>query len=169
MTKNDWQSRNVPVQEDMKWQRIEWRLQKVGCVLLFLFVIAGACGFFSKGFISEQQISATDNRLTVEYERFGRRESTMDMTLQLQQLRGERYQVMISADEMDLFQIQTLQPQPDESWSNKNQLILSWQRRPHQTSATVWLSLQPKTVGRFPLQVTLDNQSRVAFSPFIYP
>ncbi|WP_130834184.1 hypothetical protein [[Erwinia] mediterraneensis] len=153
----------------MRWQQTEWRIQRAGYGLLFLVVIAGACGLFSKGWVSNRQISAADQRLTVEYEGFGRRQSTMNMTLHLQQLNGAEYQVVISSEKMNDFQVQTLQPQPDESWSRGDQLILRWQRRPQQESATVWLAVQPKTFGRLPLRVTLDARSQVTFTSFIYP
>ena len=169
MTENEQQSREFPVREDMKWQQNEWRLQKAGYALLFLFVIAGACGFFSKGFISNQQASAADGRLTVEYEHFGRRQSNMDMTLRLRQLSGDRYKVVISGEAMDNFQVQTLQPQPDEAWSSENKLVLIWHRRPQQESAAVWIAFQPQGFGHFPIKVALDDRSQVQFSQFIYP
>lgn len=169
MTENEQKSREFPVQENMKWQKIEWRIENVGAVLLFLFVIAGACGLFSKGFLSNQQASAADGRLTVEYEHFGRRQSNMDMALRLRQLSGERYRVTISGEAMDNFQVQTLQPQPDETWSSENQLILIWHRRPQQDNAAVWISFQPQSFGHFPITVTLDGRSKVQFSQFIYP
>lgn len=169
MTENEQESRDFPVQENMKWQKAEWRIQRVGFVLLLLFVIAGACGFFSKGVISSQQVSAADGRLTVEYEHFGRRQSNMDMALRLRKLSGDHYQVTLSGEAMDNFQIQTLQPQPDETWSSEDQLILIWHRRLQQNNATVWLSLQPQSFGHYPVKITLDNRSQVTFSQFIYP
>lgn len=169
MTEDEQKNREFPVQENMKWQKIEWRIETIGAWLLFLIVIAGACGVFSKGFISNQQASAADGRLSVEYEQFGRRQSNMDMALRLRQLSGDRYQVTISGEEMDNFQIQTLQPQPDETWSSENQLILIWHRRPQQESAAVWISFQPQSFGHFVSKVALDGRSQVQFSQFIYP
>lgn len=169
MTPDENESRDYPVKENMIWQRIEWHIQHIGFALLLVLTVAGAMGFFSKGWISNHSVNSSDGRLQVDYERFGRRESNMDMTLHLTQLQGDTYQIILSGPQMDDFQIQTLQPQPDEAWSLKDALIMRWHRRAAQPSATIWIGSQPQNFGRYQMTATLDGQSRVEFSQFVYP
>lgn len=169
MADNENQSRHYPVKENMPWQRLEWHIQRVGFVLLLLVVFAGAIGIFSKGWLSNQSATSTDSRLGVDYERFGRRESNMDMTLRLKQLRGNSYEIRLRGPQLDNIQLQTLQPQPDEAWSTGDSLVLRWHRRADQQDATVWIGTQPQDFGRYHLTVTLDDASQVQFSQFVYP
>jgi len=153
----------------MRWQRIEWRFQYVGYVVLFSLVILGTCGLFSKGFLSERQMTSADGNLRVEYERFGLRDSNMNLTLRMDKLRGPHFTLSISGEEMDNFQIQSLQPQPLSARSENNQLILTYAVNRQQAAATVWLAVQPKTYGRYPVTVTLNNSSDVHFTQWVYP
>lgn len=169
MADNENESRHYPVKENMPWQRIEWRIQHAGFALLLLIVFAGAAGLFSKGWLSNQSASSADKRLSVDYERFGRRESNMDMTLHLKQLRGDYYQVRLRGPQLDDIQLQTLQPQPDDAWSTGDSLVLRWKRRADQQDATVWIGTQAQNFGSYRLTVTLDETSEVQFSQFVYP
>lgn len=169
MSHDEQRSRDYPVKEDMPWQRLEWRIQRVGYALLVLIVIAGACGAFSKGFLSDQQVSSSDGRMQVDYERFGRLDSNMDMNLHLHQLKGDYYQITMSGEQLDELQIQTLQPQPDEAWSDAHTLILRWLRRAGQQDATIWLSAQPQNYGRFTFTLQLDDSSQVKLTSLVYP
>lgn len=169
MSNDEQRSRDYPVKEDMLWQRLEWHIQRFGYAVLVLIVIAGACGAFSKGFLSEQQVSSSDKRLQVEYERFGRRDSNMDISFHLHQLEGDHYQITLSGEQLGDLPIQTLQPQPDEAWSSANTLILRWQRRAGQQDATVWLTVQPQSYGRLPLAVQFDDHSQVKVTSLVYP
>ncbi|RPE03526.1 hypothetical protein BBB56_03275 [Candidatus Pantoea deserta] len=169
MAEDENQSRRYPVNESMPWQRLEWHIQRGGFVLLLLLVLAGAAGVFSKGWLSNQRVASADNRLSVDYERFGRRESNMDMTLRLRQLRGDYYEIRLSGPQLDDIQLQTLQPQPDDAWSTQDSLVLRWHRRADQQDATVWIGTQPQDFGRYHFTVALDDASRAQFSQFIYP
>lgn len=169
MADNENKSRHYPVKENMPWQRLEWHIQRFGFLLLLAGVLAGAAGLFSKGWLSNQSVTSTDNRLSVDYERFGRRESNMDMTLHVRQLRGDYYEIKLGGPQLDDIQLQTLQPQPDDAWSTADSLVLRWHRRADQQDATLWIGLQPQDFGRYHLTVTLDDASHVQFSQFIYP
>lgn len=169
MQKHEDESRSYPVQENMRWQRIEWRIQYVGYLVLAVIVILGACGLFSKGVLSSRQQLSDDGNLRVEYERFGRSDSDMNMTLRVKHLPGERFTLTIGGEEMDNFQIQSLQPQPLTARSENNRLILTYAISNQQAGATVWLDMQPQTFGRYPVTVTLNNDTRVQFTQWVYP
>lgn len=161
-------SRRYPIQEHMRWQRIEWRIERIGYVCLFTIVILGACGLFSKGVLSDRKVVSADGSLQVDYERFGRLDSDMAMTIRLKPQQG-RFTLAINGEEMDNFQIQSLQPQPQQAVSSKNTLELSWASPGYRDGATVWIGLQAQKPGRYPVTVTLDNKVSVQFTQWIYP
>ncbi|WP_428945377.1 hypothetical protein ACQK5W_04665 [Pantoea sp. FN060301] len=162
-------SRHSPIQENMRWQRIEWAIQRAGYFLLFAIVILGACGLFSKGILSDTTITSANGLMQVDYERFGRRTSDMAMTIRIKPQPADRFTLTLSGGEMDNFQIQSLQPQPLRAISRKNSLKLIWEGADLKEGATVWIGSQAQNAGRYPVTVTLNNTASVHFTHWIYP
>ncbi|WP_147195673.1 hypothetical protein [Pantoea sp. CCBC3-3-1] len=162
-------SRHYPIQEHMFWQRVEWRIQHIGYFFLFTIVILGACGLFSKGILSKGVATSKEGALQVQYERFGLLDSDMVMTVRVKPQHGDRFTLSISGEEMENFQIQSLQPQPQQATSTKNSLELSWASPRFRDGATVWIGAQAQNPGRFPVTITLDNATSVHFTQWIYP
>ncbi|QKJ86120.1 hypothetical protein PMPD1_1155 [Paramixta manurensis] len=164
------ESRNYPVSENMRWQRIEWRIQRVGYVVLFAIVIGGACGLISKGFLSDQRAVSADKRLQIDYERFGRQQSDMSMTIRLSELREPQFSITLSGEGVDDLEIDSLQPQPQHAFSGSHSLTLTYANiDTRQGRATIWFGLQPKSPGYYPLTVRLNDGSSASFYQWIYP
>jgi hypothetical protein len=161
-------NRNYPVQEHMRWQRIEWRIQRLGYVILLAVVISGACGLFSKGFLSDREIVSSNGMLHVKYERFGRQQSDMAMTLRLQPQRA-LYHVTLSGDGVDNFQLQSIQPQPLRAESRDRSLTLWYQTQSLNHGASIWLGGQPQSPGKYTFVISDSEGDNVQFTQWVYP
>lgn len=171
MKRDELTSRNYPVKEDMRWQKKESKIQRLGQYLLIMVVLAGAAGLFSKGWLSDRIITAKDGAFSVKYERFGRVKSHMAMTINTANtaaLKHNRFSVTLTSDALDDMQIQTLQPQPLEAWSAGNQLTLLFSS--HDVAGhAVWLGVQPQSAGKITLKVGVNALQPVVISQWIYP
>src|SRR5215213_620951 len=56
--------------QDPAFQKREWRLQRIAWVAWAALVIAGLAGLLGTGPLSKREISSSDGRLTVVYDRF---------------------------------------------------------------------------------------------------
>jgi hypothetical protein len=67
--------RSLPdVPSDLRWQRVEWRVQRVGWVCLALLVLAAAAGMLGPGPLGRARAGGPGD-LTVEYHRVEHREA----------------------------------------------------------------------------------------------
>lgn len=168
MKRDEFTSRTYPVKEDMRWQKKESTLQRLGQYLLIMVVIMGAAGLFSKGWLSDRIITAKEDVFSVKYERFGRVKSNMAMVINTAVVKHPRFSVTLTSDALDEMQIQTLQPQPLEAWSTGNQLTLLFSS--HDVAGhAIWLGVQPQSAGKITLRVSLDALQPVVISQWIYP
>lgn len=161
--------RHYPVQENMRWQHIEWRMQYIGYALLLALVIGGACGLFSKGFLSDREIASTHGELRVEYERFARQQSDMAMAIRLHPQRDRLYSITLSGDGVDNFQLQTLQPPPLRAESRDRSLTLWYQTQSLNHGASVWLGGQPQSPGKYHFTIADSEGAQVQFTQWVYP
>ena len=162
-------SRDYPVKEDMPWQRREVILQRAGQYILIAIVIAGACGLFSKGFLSNGEATSPDGKIQVSYERFGRVQSNMNMRIQVPGQDGDRFTVTIGNGALDTLEIQTLQPQPIEAVARANDLQLTFLTHNAESGHTIWIGMQPQDMGSIPMSVSLLHSEPARFSLWIYP
>ncbi|MGC0892293.1 hypothetical protein [Pantoea agglomerans] len=169
MKKDHTGSRDHPIKEDMRWIRREWLIQRIGEYVLIALVILGACGLFSKGVLSNGSARSPDGTIQVEYERFGRVESNMDMRIRYNAPVTDRFTVTIGGGALDNLQIQTLQPQPLEAVTIGSDLRLTFSARNTGPDHAIWLGLQPRNPGRIAVSVSSGDHPPARFTQWIYP
>lgn len=169
MKKDQLNSRSYPIQEDMRWQRRESLIQRVGEYLLFAIVILGMCGLFSKGFLSHGEARSPDGTLSVDYERFGRLLSNSEMRITVSPQSQPHFTVILGSGALDRLQIQTLQPQPLQATADGQDLRLTYASGNTGTSHTLWLGLQPQASGAVPMTISVDGSKPARFTQWIYP
>jgi hypothetical protein len=167
--KEDSSGQAVPIQENLRWIRREWLIQRIGEYVLIALVILGACGLFSKGVLSNGSARSPDGTIQVEYERFGRVESNMDMRIRYNAPVTDRFTVTIGGGALDNLQIQTLQPQPLEAVTIGSDLRLTFSARNTGPDHAIWLGLQPRNAGRIHVTIHGDGHAPARFTQWIYP
>lgn len=169
MKKEDSSGQAVPIQENLRWVCREWLIQRIGEYVLIALVILGACGLFSKGVLSNGSARSPDGTIQVEYERFGRVESNMDMRIRYNAPVTDRFTVTIGGGALDNLQIQTLQPQPLEAVTIGSDLRLTFSVRDTGPDHAIWLGLQPRNPGRIHVAINGGDHPPVRFTQWIYP
>jgi hypothetical protein len=77
-------ARTLEIDEDLEFQTKEWRFQRIGVVLVSVFVFAALVGFTGMGgFMSRGEAGERGGPLHVEYERFVRRGAFSTVKLHL--------------------------------------------------------------------------------------
>lgn len=158
-----------PVKEYPGWLHRQWLTQRIGAGVLFLIVICGACGLFSKGILSDKTLTSSDGAVTVEYERFGRILSSMDMVIRVNTMTSSTFSITLGKGGVEKLQIQSLHPQPLRAETRGNDLILTFAASQLNAGHTLWLGMQPERSGTNTMSVQVDSRPPVEFSQFIYP
>ena len=158
-----------PVREKQLWLSFEANARRFGFFVLLFIVLAALGGLFSRGHFSHVERSSADNTLTLSYERFNRHQSDVDMKIFAKAAGDETLTVTLGGDFMRAFKIDTLQPQPDKTWSQGENLVLEYGRSSLLSGGTLWLGLLPQQPGSSTSTVTLNNGPPLSFWQFTYP
>ena len=118
-------SHRYPVADSPFWLHVETKVQRIGSVLLIAVVIAGLLGLFSQGWLSARSAHSSDGKLTVQYDRYARLQSDIDMQLTANASKERRTVFILGGNFMQDFEIRTLQPQPEKMTSQNGELVLS--------------------------------------------
>lgn len=102
--------KKLPVEDDISLHRKGWIIQRIGWVLMFVFLIAALLGLFGEGPLSRKKIKA--GNITLEYERFCRYEHGIEIRLQSE---GENiYTVSIPQKYLKSFRVGDIVPEPQK-------------------------------------------------------
>lgn len=162
-------SHRYPVADSPFWLHVETKVQRIGSVLLIAVVIAGLLGLFSQGWLSARSAHSIDGKLTVQYDRYARLQSDIDMQLTAHASNERRTVFILGGNFMQDFEIRTLQPQPEKMTSQNGDLVLEYARPHPDQPFTVWLGLTPQTPGSSELRLSLNETTQVAVKQFIWP
>ena len=149
--------------------QFEYNARRFGFVLLLLIIAAALSGLFSGGYFSEATKTNAANSVQVEYQRFGRLQSPVELKITLPGQGNAPLTLRIGGEYMARTQTDNIWPQPDEMHSEGGELVLIYQEAKPQKDFTVWLYTTPQQPGKTVTTVMLNNQPGLSFWQFIYP
>jgi hypothetical protein len=100
----------LEIDQNLAFQRREWRVQRFGWWLLTAFVVAAALGLFGGGVLSRAEARSPDGALSIRYERFVRVGAVMRLTVEA--TGPDRREVVISREYFEGLRIDRITPEP---------------------------------------------------------
>lgn len=139
-----------------------WMIQRIGWVLMLVFVICAACGLFGNGAASREIKVAGAN--SVEYEYYGRYDAETEIKVHLNSM-GDIAQLSIPQHYFDKMELEKMIPEAElQQVMNGNNVYSFAADKPFE----VTLYIKPKKVGKIEAWFGLNNAAAQLIH-FIYP
>jgi len=160
---------DLEIDDDVPFQRRMWALQRVGCVALWLVVAAAALGMLGSGPLSG--VTAGDDRLLVEYNRFWAREKPATLHINFTAAPDARgvVQVWLSTEFVRHVEIESMSPAPESVQLGQDRLTCVFQLSHGQGSKQISVHYRPQEAGWLRGRVGLVGGPEVSFRQWIYP
>jgi hypothetical protein len=154
-----------PVEEDMRFQRREWRIKRLAWAVFAIAVFAALCGVFSRGPFSETRAASDDGALVVEYARFERDGAPSRLVVHVPATDGAA-SVYLDRSFHETFSVDGVEPRPVEarSFDGGVRYVFASETSP----AVVRFEVTPGH-GGFAESVIADGTRRVSIRQLIYP
>jgi hypothetical protein len=164
---------DLEVDEDLSFQRRAWLVQRVGWILMLLFVAAALAGVFGAGALSRAR-AEVPGLLSVEYERFGRFETTETVKVRVEPAATTAKTVRISIDRnfLESLRLESVMPAPSRVEVGSGRGLYVFDVVEPGAPMTVTFDFQPEKIGRSEGRVGLESASEpryVALRRFVYP
>lgn len=107
---------DLEVEQDLTFEKREWRGQLIGRVVMIAIVIGALVGFFGAGPLSLTEVVDESGAVHVIYEHFGRRGATTNLTVGMGPLAFSegKAELWISSDYLGKMQVDSVTPAPDQ-------------------------------------------------------
>ena len=162
---------DIEINQDLDFQRTCWTVQRVGWIVMALLVLSALLGLFGRGPFSHSLIRDPSTPLSVEYERFGRYQSPLTLSLHLDPGASEdgKVRVWFSRDFLRAVQIQSLTPKPvGAELSPSGTIYIFGLAQPNQ-GGDVTVHFEAQAIGTLSGKVGLTEARSIAFTQWIYP
>lgn len=145
-----------------------WHAQRIGWVLLGMFVVAAALGVFGDGPASRQRVADGGGQFTLEYERFVRIDAPAQMRVEIAPHTDMRdVKLWLAHDYAQHIEIETITPQPVGTAAGREALFYRF--RVIEAPTTITFSFKPRTTGRLHAAIGLAGAPGIAFTQWVYP
>ncbi|MCS3408107.1 hypothetical protein [Serratia sp. AKBS12] len=167
--KNEKQSRQTPVTEDIPLLRLSWFLEKLGYALMFSVVGAALAGVFADGVLSNTRQENPNGTLTVDYQRFARQGAQSQWWVKVKDDGDGPLTLTVSDSLTASYLIENIQPQSVQVTQRGNQILFSVPDDDRQQWHTFSLTLRAQAWGRFSASLAHGEAPPIVIHQWIYP
>jgi len=162
---------DLEISHDLAFQQRTWAVQRIGWVMMLLFVVAAAVGLFSVGPLSWTQTRDPEGLIALEYERFGRYMAPTTLRLRLEPSATSRDRVAVRMNRAltEDLEIQHIRPAPERMTASPDGMRFEFDIAARGEPANITFSVRPQSIGRLRGEVGLIGHEPARPSLFVYP
>ncbi|MFN2398187.1 MAG: hypothetical protein ABR543_06035 [Gemmatimonadaceae bacterium] len=163
--------REFEIDQDLAFQRKEWRVERVGWLVMLGLVLATLLGAFGRGVLSGAEGEVEGGALRVNYERITRHESPSHLYVRLAPslLDGEHVSLWIDRKYVEAVEMTRIIPQPERVVLGQNRVTYAFEVEDASRPLDITFSLTAeKFLGRR-LRIGVEDRAVVHFTQFVLP
>jgi hypothetical protein len=154
------------LERQLRFHRLEWRVQRIGWVIIAIFLVLALAGLFGGGPLSNVRAEAATGR--IDYERFVRSGSPTEIVITPPS--GAEHgvsRVEITADYLAAFQIERVTPQPTTVRVADGRLVYEFAAAT--SGGFIAFEIDPQKLWRHRAEVRIDGGPPLQISQLTYP
>lgn len=162
-------AQDLDLEEDLDFQRREWRFQRIGWLLLCLCVLAAMAGLLGTGPLS--RTSAEKDILRIEYHRFSHRDATTPLNVIYRHKAGDT-SLVLEFDRKCLAdaELERTRPVPKGAMARTGEgLSYEFDLAPGAEWTTLHFLLKPSRAGPLHCKVMAEGLAALEFEQFVFP
>jgi hypothetical protein len=152
---------DLDMNEHLAMQEKGWKVQTIGILCMFAFILSAAFGLYGDGIASKRNLQK--NQVNIEYDRFFRFEAKMDFKIKATSV--ENTTISFPARYLSYFEISSIVPEPAESRFSAGRIEYVFHGR---DAAEIVFYLTPQEFGQVEGSVKV-NEIVFPVNHFIFP
>jgi hypothetical protein len=161
----------LEIDQDLDFQQKEWRLQRIGWVVMALLIVAALLGLTGSGLLARATVGDAGSPLQLEYSRFARLDAPTSLDLEIagEAVTADQVELWVERAYLHEIQIEQIVPEPAEVRSAGERLIYVVDVDEPGQAVTITLNLRHMAFGPKSGQVGLDDHAALDFGQFVFP
>lgn len=162
----------LEIEQDLEFQRKEWRIGRVGWVVLGVFLILGLLGVFGgSGVLNTTTVGDQEQGFWIEHERFLRNMAPTTLTIFVapEQLTGDLLRIRLPQAYISEFELQSIEPEPEQVTVTGDGQEYSFNLQNPRGPVTIRFYLRAAKVGLLRGDCVLNDNQILSIRQFSYP
>jgi hypothetical protein len=161
----------LEINEDIAFERREWRFQDAGAAAICLLLLAAIAGLFGSGAFSERRRTSADGGTTVEYQRYERLGAPAEVRVELRpgQARAGRLTLLVEAAYLGSFKIESITPRPEAELAGPDGVRYRFEVAESGEPSRVLFELRARKFGSARGGIGVDGRPAAVLRQFVYP
>jgi hypothetical protein len=161
---------DVEGQEERTLRR-EWRVQRIGWIVMALLVAAGLAGAFGRGPLAKGEARSPSGLLEVDYQRLTRHESPseLDVAVDAGRLPSRELRLWIARDYLSAVSLDRVIPEPDHAEAGRDRVTMVFPIAAGEQVARVQLQMEVRDLWTRRIRLGVEGGDSVALTQFVFP
>jgi hypothetical protein len=159
---------NLELPTDARFQRWEWRIQRIGWAIAIFVMVLAMLGFLGPGFAAFRKRSNADDSLTLRYDRFARHHcpGVIEAAIVLMQ---DRFEIELTDTILQEVRIERIEPPPLGNRLTEDGVAYLFEKNHGGDEVRVRFHVNYEHFGEIEGVVRLSNGEPVTLRQFVYP
>jgi len=161
----------IQIERDLAFQHANWRVERIGWIAMGTLVACAALGFFGQtGPLAHMRVQDTAGALTVEHERFVRRQTSTPLHIQVTAARGEDdVTLFLSESLLAARRVEQITPVPEASLAVRGGARFRFRIGDNARTSTIRIVLRVESWGRLDGAVGLAGSPAIPIRQLAFP
>lgn len=162
---------DIEVDQDLGFQRRDWRAQRIGRLVLMAIVMAALAGVFGGGMLSSASVQSSDGQIRVHYERIARHAASQRLQVHIgPRVPGDSaVDLWIDQEFMHGLTVGEISPQPVQTRAGDQRLIYRFHLADPSRAADVVFQIEADELWSRRGAIGIVNGASVRFRQFVLP
>lgn len=157
--------------QDLTYQRRKWIVERVGWGAMALIILGALIGLFGTGPFSSAKATAVDAPLSVEYDRFGRLMSPLQLRVRIGAgaVQDDEIRLWLDQAYLERVRIQHITPEPSRVEIGPERYVYVFQAVEDNIPTVLTFHMETQKFGLIRARMGLAGKQTLEFTQFIYP
>lgn len=162
---------DMEVNQDISHERLEWKIERVGWLVMAALLLAALVGLLGPGPLSSAVAGVKNSALWVEYNRFERYQAPTILLVHLgpQTTRDGTVRLWLRREYVENIELQHIDPEPESVEVTPDRFIYTFKVSALDRSTAVRYHFEPEKFWRMAVSMGLESGPRLEFTQFYYP
>lgn len=161
----------IDIDQDLVYQQKEWRVQRIGWVIMGVIILSALLGIFGKGPLANARLGDPTGALTANYTRFERYRSpaTIEVIVGPNVAKEGRIGISFNREFIDRIDIARIDPEPAAVKSDMNRIVYEFELMDGSQPAHIFIDYEHERFGTTEAHMTLTDGPEITLRQLIYP